>query len=55
MMTSCALNETARAIATICWMAVENSISGRRTSISTAKRRKSSAASAFMRPQSSKP
>ncbi len=40
MMTSCALNDTARAIATICWIAVENSISGRRTSISTAKRRK---------------
>ena len=38
MMTSCALNDTARAIATICWMAVEKSSSGRRTSISTSKR-----------------
>ena len=28
MMTSRALNETARAMATICWIAVENSISG---------------------------
>ena len=38
MMTSRALNETARAMATICWIAVENSISGLLTSISTAKR-----------------
>ena len=55
MMTSCALNDTARAMATICWIAVEKSISGRRTSISTAKRRNTSAASAFIRPQSSRP
>ena len=39
MITSRALNETARAMATICWIAVEKSISGLRTSISTAKRR----------------
>ncbi len=55
MITSRALNETARAMATICWIAVEKSISGLRTSISTAKRRSRSAASAFMRPQSSSP
>ena len=45
MMTSWALNETARAMATICWIAVEYSISGRLTSILTAKRLSSSAAS----------
>ena len=55
MMTSRASNETARAIATICWMAVLKVISGARTSASTSKRRSRSCASRFMRRQSIRP
>ena len=50
-----ASKETARAIATICWMAVENRSSGSRTSTFTSKRARSAAASAFILAQSSRP